>query len=106
MADACTNGEVEANNPEDECKKEQMINKTPEDVGEPPRVEQMKDEVEESDDKEVETDDGEVESEDDCVMETTPQDDASVVKYSVKTTPYLQRWVQKCKKTKEKLISL
>lgn len=69
-----------------------MINKAPEDVGEQPLGEQMKDEVEESDDEEVETDDGEVESEDDSLMETTPQkEDASVVKYSVKTTPYLQR---------------
>lgn len=69
-----------------------MINETPEDVGEQPLVERMKDEVEESDGQEVETDDGEVESEDDSVMETTPQkEDASVVKYSVKTTPYLQR---------------
>lgn len=86
VTDVCTNGEVEDNKPKDECKKEQMINKAPEDVGA-----QMKDEVQESDDEEVETDDGEVESEDDS-LETTPQkEDASVVKYSVKTTPYLQR---------------
>lgn len=82
----CNNVEVEDDNPEDECKKEQMKTEMPEDV------EQVKDEVEESDDQEVETDDEEVQSEDECVMETTPQmKDASVVKYSVKTTPYLQR---------------
>lgn len=62
-----------------------------EDVSKHLQVEQVKDEEEESDDQEVETDDGEVQSKDDCV-ETTPQmEDASVVKYSVKTTPYLQR---------------
>lgn len=77
--DVCNNVEVEDDKPKDECKIEQMKNEMPEDV------------VEESDDQEVETDDGEVQSEDDCV-ETTPQmEDASVVKYSVKTTPYLQR---------------
>ncbi|XP_034406852.1 cytoskeleton-associated protein 2 [Cyclopterus lumpus] len=48
-------------------------------------VEQVKDEVEESEDEEGESD---VE----CVTETVPQmEDASVIKYSVKTTPYLQR---------------
>lgn len=88
----CTDGEAEDNKSQDECKNEQMINETHEGDGEQPLVEQMKDEVEESDDEEVETDDGEVESEDESVMETTPQKgDASVVKYSVKTTPYLQR---------------
>ncbi|XP_038563790.1 cytoskeleton-associated protein 2-like isoform X2 [Micropterus salmoides] len=55
-----------------------------------PKVEQVKEKGEDSDDPEDETDVEEVES-DEGVMETTPQmEDASVVKYSVKTTPYLQ----------------
>ncbi|XP_038563786.1 cytoskeleton-associated protein 2-like [Micropterus salmoides] len=54
-----------------------------------PKVEQVKHKGEESG-KEDETDVEEVES-DEGVMETTPQmETASVVKYSVKTTPYLQ----------------
>lgn len=53
-------------------------------------VKQVKDEAEESDDQKVEMD--YVESDDDDVIETTPEmEDASVIKYSVKTTPYLQR---------------
>lgn len=72
----------------DEYKQEELKNEMPEHVNE-----QVKDQVEESD---VETDVEEVESDDDDDdeegMETTPQiEDASVVKYSVKTTPYLQR---------------
>lgn len=56
-----------------------------------PKVEQVKEKGEDSDDPEDETDVEEVES-DEGVMETTPQmETASVVKYSVKTTPYLQR---------------
>lgn len=72
----------------DEYKQEELKNEMPEHVNE-----QVKDQVEESDEQEVETDVEEVESDDDDEgMETTPQmEDASVVKYSVKTTPYLQR---------------
>lgn len=85
MADVCCDVEMGDSKPQDDSKKEELKN-------EQPKVEQEKDEVkEESDDQEVETDDEEVES-DEGVVETTPQiEDASVVKYSVKTTPYLQR---------------
>ena len=65
----------------DECKEEEVKKETCEDVSEQPKVEQVTDE-EESDD-------------DEAVMETTPQmEGASVIKYSVKTTPYLQRSVR------------
>lgn len=75
--DSCNNVKVEDNNPKDECKIEEMEN------GMYLQDEQVKEEVEESDEE------GQNE---DCAMETTPQlEDASVVKYSVKTTPYLQR---------------
>lgn len=81
--DTCNNVEVEDNNPKDECKMEQE-NGMQEDVSKHLQVEQVKENVEESDE--------EGQNEDDCAMETTPQmEDASVVKYSVKTTPYLQR---------------
>lgn len=54
------------------------------------KKEEVKSEAEDGDENQVQTDDEEVESDDD-VMETTPQmEDASVVKYSVRTTPYLQ----------------
>lgn len=69
-----------------ECKAEELKIDMPEDAGK-----QVKDEAEESDDQKVEMD--YVESDDDDVIETTPEmEDASVIKYSVKTTPYLQRW--------------
>uniref|UniRef100_A0A3B4V8W6 Si:ch211-266i6.3 n=1 Tax=Seriola dumerili TaxID=41447 RepID=A0A3B4V8W6_SERDU len=83
--------ELEDDKPKTECIKEE-VNAILQDVCEQLKVEQVKNEAEKSDDK-VETDDAEeVESdEDDDVMETTPpMEDASVVKYSVKTTPYLQ----------------
>lgn len=77
----------------DECEKVELKKEIPEDVSEP-KDEQMRGGAE-SDEQKVETgdDDDEVESDDDeDVMETTPQmEDSSVVKYSVKTTPYLQR---------------
>lgn len=78
----------------DECEKVELKKEIPEDVSEP-KDEQMRDGAE-SDEQKVETgdDDDEVESDvdDEDVMETTPQmEDSSVVKYSVKTTPYLQR---------------
>ncbi|XP_018547017.1 cytoskeleton-associated protein 2 [Lates calcarifer] len=83
------------NKPKDECKKEEVKGETPQDVSEQLKVEPVKNEAEESGEHKVETDDEEEvesdEDDDDCVMETTPQmEDASVVKYSVKTTPYLQ----------------
>lgn len=69
-------------------KDEEMLNERPEDV-ELPKSEQVKNEEETSDGHTVETDSiEELESDDEGV--TTPQN-ASVVKYSIKTTPYLQR---------------
>ncbi|KAF1378925.1 hypothetical protein PFLUV_G00195570 [Perca fluviatilis] len=93
VTDVCNNVEMEDGKQKDECKteewkEEEMRGKE----GEKPKVEQVKDGVEESSDQKVETDE-EVESDDDddVVMETVPQmEDASVIKYSVKTTPYLQ----------------
>lgn len=84
VTDVCNDVEVEDSKAKDEFKKEELKNEMPEDVGEHPKVEQVKDEVEESDDQEVEMEDKEVESDDEM-------EDASVVKYNVKTTPYLQR---------------
>ncbi len=93
VTEVCSDVEVDDSKPKDEYKKEELKNEMPGHVSEQPKVEQVKDEVEESDDHEVDTDVEEVESDDDeGGMETTPQmEDASVVKYSVKTTPYLQR---------------
>ncbi|XP_042355120.1 cytoskeleton-associated protein 2 [Plectropomus leopardus] len=92
VTDLCNNVEMVHKKPKDECKDEEPKRETPEDVSEQPKVEQVKDKAEESDDQRVETDDEEVESDDDVgVIETTPQmENASVIKYSVKTTPYLQ----------------
>uniref|UniRef100_A0A671VNX6 Si:ch211-266i6.3 n=1 Tax=Sparus aurata TaxID=8175 RepID=A0A671VNX6_SPAAU len=91
VTDVCNDVELMDGKPKDECEKEELKNKMSEDVSEKPKVEQVKDEVEENDDQGVETDDEDVESDDECVMETTPEmEDASVVKYSVKTTPFLQ----------------
>ncbi|XP_070700405.1 cytoskeleton-associated protein 2 [Pempheris klunzingeri] len=112
VTDVCNDVEMDSK-PQDECKKDDQKIDMPEDVGEQPKVEQVMeeeesdqevgtDEEEESDqevgtDEEVESDqevgtDEEVENdEDEVVVKTTPQmEDASVVKYSVKTTPYLQ----------------
>lgn len=70
------------------------------DVCDQQKVEHVQNETEKSDGDKVETDDAEeVESDDDDdddesddVMETTPpMEGASEIKYSVKTTPYLQR---------------
>lgn len=90
MTDECNDVEMESSKA---CEKEELKNEIPEEVGEEPKTEKVKDEAEECDDQKVKAeDDEEVESDDDCVMETTPQvKDASVIKYSVKTTPYLQR---------------
>ncbi|XP_040906742.1 cytoskeleton-associated protein 2 [Toxotes jaculatrix] len=92
VPDKCNKVETEDGKEEGECKEEEAMNEIP--PCEQPKVEQVKNEAEESDEHKVETDDDEeVESDDDDedVVETTPQmEDASVVKYSVKTTPYLQ----------------
>lgn len=86
MTDKC-NSETEDSKPINECKAEELKIDMPEDAGK-----QVKDEAEESDDQKVEKDAVESDDDDD-VMETTPEmEDASVIKYSVKTTPYLQRW--------------
>uniref|UniRef100_A0A8C5F0V9 Cytoskeleton-associated protein 2-like n=1 Tax=Gouania willdenowi TaxID=441366 RepID=A0A8C5F0V9_GOUWI len=55
--------------------------------------EQMKNEEEEGGNQEVETDDDTEEYEDEGKLAETPplMEDASVIKYSVRTTPYLQR---------------
>ncbi|TKS83671.1 Cytoskeleton-associated protein 2 [Collichthys lucidus] len=92
VTDVCSAVEVKESDPEDECRKEELKNETPEDVSEQPTVEQVKDEGEESESEtEGDEDDEEEVDSDDCVMESTPQrEEASVVKYSVKTTPYLQ----------------
>lgn len=76
---------MEDSKPINECKAEELM---PEDAGK-----QVKDEAEESDDQKVEMDYVESDDDDDDdVIETTPEmEDASVIKYSVKTTPYLQR---------------
>uniref|UniRef100_UPI0037E8E337 cytoskeleton-associated protein 2 n=1 Tax=Semicossyphus pulcher TaxID=241346 RepID=UPI0037E8E337 len=90
VTDVCSDSESEDSKAKDECKEEVMKNEMPEDVGEHLKVEQVKDEGEESE-EEVETDDVEEVVSDDSVMEAIPQTKgASVVKYSVKTTPYLQ----------------
>ncbi|XP_053187530.1 cytoskeleton-associated protein 2 [Scomber japonicus] len=97
VTDECSNVEMEDGKVKDECEKAEPKNETSEAVSEQPKDEQVRDGAEENEQK-VETDDvEEVESDDDYeddeddVMETTPQmEDASVVKYSVKTTPYLQ----------------
>ncbi|CAJ1064546.1 cytoskeleton-associated protein 2 [Xyrichtys novacula] len=79
--------EVEESEPMYGCEEEELKNEKPEDVSEQMKIEQLKDE-EDSEESEAEMDDTEKAA---GVMETTPQrEDASVVKYSVKTTPYLQ----------------
>lgn len=75
--------------PEGEC--EDLTDERPEDVVEELKVEEVKGEMGGNDDLKVE-DSEEDDSDDDSVMETMPQmDAASVIKYSVRTTPYLQR---------------
>ncbi|XP_067463496.1 cytoskeleton-associated protein 2 [Thunnus thynnus] len=94
VTDECSNVEMEDCKLKDEGEKVELKNEIPEDVSEQPKDEQVRDGAAESAEQKVKTDDvEEVESDDDDedVMETTPQmEDASVVKYSVKTTPYLQ----------------
>ncbi|XP_047462260.1 cytoskeleton-associated protein 2 [Mugil cephalus] len=86
VTDECNDVEMEGSKA---CEKEELNNEVPEEVVEEPKTEEVKDEAEWGDDQKVEPE--EEESDDECVMETTPQiKDASVIKYSVKTTPYLQ----------------
>ncbi|XP_010768702.1 cytoskeleton-associated protein 2 [Notothenia coriiceps] len=84
VTDVSSDSEMEDSQPEEELNKG-----TPEDVSKQPKVEQVKHQVEESDGVETEE---EVESDDvQCVTENTPErEGASMIKYSVKTTPYLQ----------------
>ncbi|XP_069003172.1 cytoskeleton-associated protein 2 [Embiotoca jacksoni] len=72
--------EMKGSEPVDECKNEEGKNEIPEDV-----YEQVKDEVEDNKDQKVEIEEVESGDDDEGMME-----DASVIKYSVKTTPYLQ----------------
>lgn len=72
MTDELDDVEMEDNKSKDESKKEEV------------HVE--------SDEHKVETDDVEVVESDNEGVTTPQMESASVVKYSVKTTPYLQRW--------------
>uniref|UniRef100_A0A3Q3W0U7 Cytoskeleton-associated protein 2 C-terminal domain-containing protein n=1 Tax=Mola mola TaxID=94237 RepID=A0A3Q3W0U7_MOLML len=78
----CNNIEVEDDKSKDGCTKEEKEMR--EDVSK-----QEEDKGEDSDEHEAETDNERVQSEK-CVMATPQMENASVVKYSVKTTPYLQ----------------
>lgn len=92
VTEVSSNVEAENDKPKDVCTQELVKNEIPEDVSKHLQVDQVKDGAEESVKQQVETDDEEAESEDDYVTATTPlMEGASVVKYSVKTTPYLQR---------------
>lgn len=77
---------------EDDSEGEQIENKTPKDGSGQLQVEQ-KEEEEESDEYEMEDEmeDEAVQSKMEDVTNGTPHQSASVVKYNVKTTPYLQR---------------
>ncbi|XP_058483474.1 cytoskeleton-associated protein 2 isoform X2 [Solea solea] len=80
--DECSGVEMEDNKPNEVQEKEEVASDT----------EESDENVVESDDEDDDDDDDEEEENDsDDVAETTPEvEDASVVKYSVKTTPYLQ----------------
>ncbi|XP_071374763.1 cytoskeleton-associated protein 2 [Centroberyx affinis] len=94
MKDECNDAEMEDSTP----KEDELKNEMPEEVTDELEDVEVKNEAEEEnydqkvenvDVEEVESDDDE--DEDDDVIETTPKmEEASVVKYSVKTTPYLQ----------------
>ncbi|XP_078121365.1 cytoskeleton-associated protein 2 isoform X2 [Sander vitreus] len=91
VTDVPNNVEMEDGKRKDECKTEERKEEMHEEEGEQPKVEQVKDGVEESSDQKVEADEVESDDDDGGAMETVPQvEDASVIKYSVKTTPYLQ----------------
>uniref|UniRef100_A0A3Q3Q3Z6 Cytoskeleton-associated protein 2 C-terminal domain-containing protein n=1 Tax=Monopterus albus TaxID=43700 RepID=A0A3Q3Q3Z6_MONAL len=85
VADECH--DVEMDNPKDKSKKEMMTEMSG-DVGKWAKVEQVKNG--EDSGHEVEVDDQEVESDDKEDVTTTQEGGASVVRYSVKTTPYLE----------------
>lgn len=84
--------EMEDNKSKDISKKEEVKNKMLEDFDEQ-KFEQVKNDAEESDEHKVKNDDDDVEvvESDDESVKTPQMESASVVKYSVKTTPYLQR---------------
>lgn len=86
VTDVSSGSEMEDSQPEEELSKG-----TPEDVSKQQVVEQVKHQVEESDGVETEE---EVESDEDDVQRVTEntlqREGASMIKYSVKTTPYLQ----------------
>ncbi|XP_041656649.1 cytoskeleton-associated protein 2 isoform X2 [Cheilinus undulatus] len=103
VTDLCAEVKLESRNEEEDCEKEELKNEKTEDVEEQLKVVHVKDEEKENDKEEGEMDDAEEADSDEGVMETTPQrEEASVVKYSVKTTPYLQS----VKKTIEGEVSL
>ncbi|KAK6317143.1 hypothetical protein J4Q44_G00125430 [Coregonus suidteri] len=94
----------EPNEKRDESEEEKMVERLPNKEFEE-RNESPENNLDKSEDVEVKSEVGEgaseqkvrkgyineVDDDDDCLMETTPEaDGASVVKYSVKTTPYLQ----------------
>ncbi|XP_030009244.1 cytoskeleton-associated protein 2 [Sphaeramia orbicularis] len=81
VTDECNDVEV-VDELKDENKQEEVMDEKPEDV-----VEKTE---EEADEQELEDSLEEVDSDDDVMESTSAVRDASVVKYSVKTTPYLQ----------------
>lgn len=84
-----TNAELDDNTPEDECG-EGFKNKPKVEVGDKLLMAQVKTGKESKDQKVVK--DEMMESKNERAMEHMPQrEDTSVVKYSVTTTPYLQR---------------
>lgn len=89
MTDVCSDikGEGKA---EDEDDGEQIENKKPKDGSDQLQVEQKEEASDDEEETEDETEDEAVQSKVEDVMESTPQQSASVVKYNVKTTPYLQ----------------
>lgn len=90
MTDVCSDikGQGKA---EDEDDGEQIENKKPKDGSDQLQVEQKEEASDDEEETEDETEDEAVQSKVEDVMESTPQQSASVVKYNVKTTPYLQR---------------
>lgn len=75
---------------EDDSEGEKIENKAPKDGSDQLQVEREEEEEEEESD-EYETEDEAVQSKMEDAMNGTPHQSASVVKYNVKTTPYLQR---------------
>ncbi|KAF3706736.1 Cytoskeleton-associated protein 2 [Channa argus] len=79
VTDECVVDETEDDKSKDIYKKEKLQNDIQEDVGQQPKFEKVKNEPEESDVEETEHD-----------HPTPEMKNASVIKYSVRTTPYLQ----------------